>query len=58
MAFVLAAFFAVSDEFHQSFVPSRGAAAADVGFDSAGALLGVIAFACWHALRRHGSADQ
>jgi VanZ family protein len=33
--------YAVSDEFHQSFVPSRTATARDVAIDSAGAVFGV-----------------
>jgi VanZ family protein len=33
--------YAVSDEFHQSFVPSRTATARDVGIDGAGAAFGV-----------------
>jgi len=34
--------YAVSDEFHQSFVPSRTATARDVGIDAAGAVFGVL----------------
>ena len=34
--------YAVSDEFHQSFVPSRTASARDVAIDSAGALFGLL----------------
>ncbi|MGC4045105.1 MAG: VanZ family protein [Armatimonas sp.] len=33
---------AASDEYHQSFIPSRWAAAADVFFDSTGVLLGLV----------------
>jgi VanZ family protein len=39
------AIFAASDEFHQSFVPSRTASANDVMIDIAGALLGLAI--CW-----------
>jgi len=35
--------FAVTDEFHQSFVPSRGACVHDVLLDSAGAIAGLTA---------------
>jgi VanZ family protein len=35
-------FVAATDEFHQTFVVSRGAAAADVMIDSAGAILGLL----------------
>lgn len=34
--------YAVSDEFHQSFVPSRTATARDVAIDGAGAIVGVL----------------
>ncbi len=37
----LAAVFAASDEFHQSFVPSRGASVTDVLIDTAGAACGL-----------------
>src|SRR5205085_9706524 len=39
-AFVIAALYGVSDEFHQSFVPGRDSSAADVLADAAGALIG------------------
>jgi VanZ family protein len=41
LAVGLAGLYAASDEFHQSFVPGRGAAAADVMIDATGAVLGV-----------------
>lgn len=42
LAWVLAVVFAVSDEFHQSFVPGRGATIIDVlVFDGPGALAGL-----------------
>lgn len=34
--------YAVSDEFHQSFVPSRTASARDVAIDGVGAIVGVL----------------
>lgn len=37
LAFFLSACYAATDEFHQSFVPSRGPSLLDVGIDSAGA---------------------
>jgi VanZ family protein len=40
-AWVACAIFAVSDEFHQSFVPSRTASANDVLIDMCGAVIGV-----------------
>jgi VanZ family protein len=44
-AFVLATIFAATDEWHQSFVPSRQGSGWDVLLDSSGALLGL--FAVW-----------
>jgi VanZ family protein len=42
VALTLAMIFAVTDEFHQSFVPSRGATAHDVGIDILGAMAGLF----------------
>ena len=42
LALLLAACFAASDEFHQSFVPSRGASVHDVLIDTVGAAIGLI----------------
>ena len=54
MAIGLATAFAASDEFHQSFVPSRTASVADVCLDAAGATLGVLVLGAWHWQRdRH-----
>ena len=44
--------YAASDEYHQSFFPSRGAAAADVFFDTFGILAG-ITICLWHRMSRH-----
>ncbi len=44
LAILLAACFASSDEFHQSFVPSRGASVSDVMIDTAGATAGLLVF--------------
>jgi len=41
LAWVWAAVFAMSDEFHQSFVASRGASVRDVFIDAAGAAIGL-----------------
>ena len=38
----LAMLFAAGDEFHQLFVPTRGASAVDVMIDTAGAVLGLL----------------
>jgi len=42
LPFVIAVAYAASDEFHQSFTASRGAAAADVTFDTFGVTIGLI----------------
>jgi VanZ family protein len=45
---VFATFYAASDEWHQSFVPSRTASLADVTIDSVGAICGAL----WFSVRR------
>jgi len=40
VSFLLCVFYAISDEFHQLFVPGRGAQVMDVIIDSAGAMVG------------------
>jgi len=52
VAFCIAVLFAVSDEWHQSFVPSREGHLRDVLFDSFGAALGL--FAAWRIGRWRG----
>lgn len=42
LTFLTGVLYAASDEYHQSFVPSRGAAAADVFFDTFGVLIGLV----------------
>ena len=42
-AFAFCVLYAVTDEFHQSFVPGRRGAASDVLVDAAGALTGLLA---------------
>lgn len=49
-ALLICAAYAVSDEWHQSFVPSRGSALGDVLFDSGGAGLAQL-WAWWRARR-------
>jgi VanZ family protein len=51
-AWLLAAAYAGTDEFHQAFVPSRTASIRDVAIDSFGALLGLLAIVGVQALRR------
>ena len=42
VAALVCAIFAASDEFHQSFVPSRTASPIDVAIDTVGALVGLV----------------
>jgi VanZ family protein len=49
LAVVLAALYAVTDEFHQRFTPGRSPAIADVGIDTLGASIGLLV---WSWLRR------
>jgi VanZ family protein len=51
-AWLIAAGYAVTDEFHQSFVPSRGASPVDMTIDAAGAALGIGAIWLFGRLRR------
>ena len=44
LAFLLAALYAVLDEFHQSFVPSRTGSIWDVAIDIAGAIVGLVIY--------------
>lgn len=40
--FLISVSYAASDEYHQSFIPTRGAAAADVTFDTFGVTIGLL----------------
>jgi VanZ family protein len=55
IAILIAALYAASDEFHQSFVPSRGPSPWDVLLDTVGAAAAQLAL--WWIIRR-GSAGQ
>lgn len=50
-ALVISALYAASDEYHQSFVPSRGASVHDVMIDTCGALVGLALALIWWAWR-------
>jgi VanZ family protein len=50
-ALLIAALYAASDEFHQSFVPGRNAAVRDVLLDSCGAGSALAALWAWRRLR-------
>ena len=51
VALLVAAAYAASDEFHQSFVASRGSSPVDVLIDSTGALLALAAVGLWRRWR-------
>ncbi len=51
LAVVLAALYAVTDEFHQRFTPGRGPSVADVGIDTLGAMGGLLVWAWFRRLR-------
>jgi VanZ family protein len=42
LALVICVVYAISDEYHQSFVPGRSSEPSDVGIDSAGAFLAAL----------------
>lgn len=44
LAFLICVLYAMSDEFHQLFVPGRGGQIKDVLIDSGGALIGILVF--------------
>ncbi len=48
----ISSLYALSDEFHQSFVPSRGATYTDVMWDTLGAILGATILQVIHWTRR------
>jgi VanZ family protein len=50
-SWVLAALYAVSDEFHQSFTAGRNPSPIDVGIDSVGAFFGLAALTAWQIWR-------
>ncbi len=50
--FCLSVIYAISDEYHQSFVPGRSASAGDVLFDASGAFIGWLIVFCWSRRKR------
>ena len=56
IAALACAVFAASDEFHQSFVPSRTASSIDVMIDIGGALIGLLI--CWGLASRSNRQSQ
>ncbi len=51
LAIIMAAIYAATDEFHQSFIPGRSPSAGDVGVDTIGAIVGAPLSAWIHAKR-------
>ena len=51
-ALILSVLFAISDEFHQLFVPGRGAQVSDVLIDSAGAITGIVLYLLIHKIKK------
>ena len=52
-------FVAATDEFHQTFVASRGASATDIAIDSGGAILGLVigaVFGITRSIKREGAS--
>jgi VanZ family protein len=56
LALAVAALYAASDEFHQSFVPSRGASVVDVLIDTCGACIGIAVVLFWRM--RHDKKES
>jgi len=54
-ALVLSAAYAATDEFHQSFVPTRMASVRDVMIDTSGSLLSLSIICTWTTCRRKSS---
>lgn len=57
LSFLMAVLFALSDEFHQSFVRGRTSALRDVGIDSLGAAVALIAVATYSSNSNSRSAS-
>jgi VanZ family protein len=58
LAWLAAAIFAVTDEFHQSFVPSRTASPIDMMIDICGAMIGLIICMMFAAQGRSRALNQ
>lgn len=55
MALLLVVFFALLDEFHQSFVPGRTASIYDSAIDVAGGLTALLIFRRWRRARQRSA---
>lgn len=61
LSLILSLAFAISDEWHQSFVPGRGPSWRDVGIDTSGIIFGLLAvqwlLSAWGRLHSDTSTD-
>lgn len=57
LALLICVLYAASDEFHQSFVPSRTSSAHDVAIDTVGAMIGLAIIALTRRRRSDASAQ-
>lgn len=57
LAFILTCIYALSDEFHQLFVPGRAFELLDIALDSLGALAGALLWHFTHAPRQAQPRD-
>jgi VanZ family protein len=57
-AVIAVIFYAMSDEFHQSFVGARTASLIDVGIDSMGGIIAQVVIALWCLCRRNRKAPK
>lgn len=53
ISLVLAVFFAITDEYHQTFVSGRSGQALDIVIDSIGVMVGLIFYTTYHVVYRH-----
>lgn len=59
LAWLLALIYALSDEYHQSFIPGRHPSVMDViFFDGSGAVIGLSALAVWFRARNKNKNNQ
>lgn len=57
-ALLLCIVYAATDEYHQSFVPGRGASIVDVGIDTTGAILALVAYQLWRKIKGNVSLHK
>jgi VanZ family protein len=56
-AVVIAGAYSLTDEFHQAFVPNRGASLKDCGIDTLGAVLGIAILYAWNLFTSDGKGQ-